>query len=310
MSRLYDALKGAGSSRTATEGGAGEVWDILANPGTNAPQVLDEADVADAQPDIAEAQTADVSVAQELDEVLVKGDLAPDGVDPANVALGVPVKVAVNEQARLIPNAIDPAVEEHYRRLRTKIMQQKEEKGFRSVLVASASPQEGKTLTVLNLGLSFATLPSFRVLVVDGDLRRGTLGKWLGADDALPGLSNLIDGSAELGDVVYKAEGIPMHFITRGNSPAQDLQWSQLQDHFQRMTEQYDLVLVDSPPVNLMADAQLLAANCEAVLLVVRAYSTTRKAYEKAVQDLGPFHLIGTVLNGGTAEGSHYHKYY
>jgi len=59
------------------------------------------------------------------------------------------------------------------------------------------------------------------------------------------------------------------------------------------------LVLMDSPPVNLVADAQLLAAGCDAVLLVARAFATTRKALEKAVQDLSPFRVIGTVLNRG-----------
>jgi len=57
--------------------------------------------------------------------------------------------------------------------------------------------------------------------------------------------------------------------------------------------------MVDSPPVNLITDTQLLAASCDAVLLVARAFSTTRKAFEKTVQDLSPFRLIGTVLNGG-----------
>ena len=68
---------------------------------------------------------------------------------------------------------------------------------------------------------------------------------------------------------------------------------------FRRISEQFDLVLVDSAPVNLIADAQLLAGCCDAVLLVARAFSTTRKSLEQAVQDLSPFRIIGTVLNGG-----------
>ena len=71
---------------------------------------------------------------------------------------------------------------ERYRMLRTKILQEREKKFFRSLVVTSASPQEGKTVTVLNLALSFAALPSFRVLVIDGDMRKGSLGDWLGID--------------------------------------------------------------------------------------------------------------------------------
>jgi Mrp family chromosome partitioning ATPase len=59
-------------------------------------------------------------------------------------------------------------------------------------------------------------------------------------------------------------------------------------------------VLIDSPPLNLVTDAQLLANSCDAVLLVVRAFVTTRKSLERTVQDLQAFRVIGTVLNCGT----------
>jgi Mrp family chromosome partitioning ATPase len=100
-----------------------------------------------------------------------------------------------------------------------------------------------------------------------------------------------------------------MHFIVRGMSQVSDIDSSQLDIHFQRMTELYDLVLVDTPPVNLIADAQLFAASCDAVLLVARAFSTTRKALERAVQDLTRFRVIGTVLNGGSGQ-PYRHRYY
>jgi Mrp family chromosome partitioning ATPase len=58
--------------------------------------------------------------------------------------------------------------------------------------------------------------------------------------------------------------------------------------------------VVDSSPVNLITDAQLLAENCDAVLVVARAFSTTRKSLEQTVQELSAFRIIGTVLNGGT----------
>jgi Mrp family chromosome partitioning ATPase len=57
---------------------------------------------------------------------------------------------------------------------------------------------------------------------------------------------------------------------------------------------------MDSPPVNLIADAHLLATNCDAVLLVARAFSTTRKSLEETIRDLQNTRIIGTVLNGGT----------
>src|SRR6185436_1365853 len=111
----------------------------------------------------------------------------------------------------------------------------------------------------------------------------------------------LVDGSAPLEDVVLESPDLPMHFILRGNSQAHDLESSHYAAPFRKMSEIYDLVLVDSPPVNVITDAQLLAANCDAVLLVARAFSTTRKALEHAVQNLQSFRMIGTILNAGEA---------
>lgn len=224
-----------------------------------------------------------------------------------------PVEAAVDIRARLLPFAVNTVVVEHYRRLRTKILQKQAADGFHTLLVTSAGEQEGKTLTVMNLALSFAMLPAFRVLVVDGDLRRGTISRWLGADSSLPGLSNVIDGSAGLAEAILRSEDIPMPFMVRGNSvvPAAELLNSaRLGELVRTMGKQFDLVLVDSPPVHLVTDAHLLAGYCDAVMMVARAFSTTRKSFDRAVQDLGPVNVIGTVLNGGPVQRSHRYGYY
>lgn len=223
-------------------------------------------------------------------------------------------KVSLDLTARLIPNTIDPTVVEHYRRLRTKILQQQSTMPFKTLVVTSPNPQEGKSVTVMNLGLSMAMLPDYKVLIVDGDLRRGSLGRWLGVEDQ-PGLSNLVAGSATIENTIFKCEDRQLYFMLRGTSevpPAELLQSPQLSSVFRRLGESFDMILVDSPPVNLMADAQLLVSACDAVLLIARAYSTNRKGYDKAVQDLRPFRIIGVVLNGGTRAraSSRYKGYY
>jgi capsular exopolysaccharide synthesis family protein len=231
---------------------------------------------------------------------------------PESQLVGTAAKVSFDTKARLIPNAIDAVVVEHYRRLRTKIIQQQESMPFKVLLVTSPNPQEGKSVTVMNLGLSFAKLPDFKVLIVDGDLRRASLGRWLGIESQ-PGLSNLLDGSASVENTVFKCDDSPLHFMTQGTSeasPGELLQSARLKSTFHRLGETFDLVLVDSPPLNLMTDATLLAGACEAVLLIVRAYSTNRKAFDKAIQELRPFRMIGTVLNGGTRSSSRYKGYY
>ena len=293
MSRFFDALKEASRSRSNANPIGGE-WGTLTSNGN---ELLNEA-IASA------AVTLPISTAEpERTETpaLPHEELADLATEPQIGPLTPKIRIALDPKARLITNTPDSAVGEYYRRLRTKIMQQQATKPFRSLLVVSPSPQEGKTVTVLNLALSFASLAAFKVLVVDGDLRRGNIGKLLGVDNHI-GLTNLLDGSAGLEDTVVKCDDIPLHFVLRGNSkvsPAELLNSPQLGTQLRRVSEQFDLVLVDSAPVNLITDTHLLAGSCDAILLVARAFYTTRKSLELAVQDLTQFRIIGTVLNGG-----------
>lgn len=224
--------------------------------------------------------------------------------------LGSISDISVDPKAPLISRAEDATVLEHYRKLRTKVLQEQTAKPFRTLLVTSPNPQEGKTVTVLNLGLSLAMLPSFKVLVVDGDLRRGSLGKCLGIDGGL-GLSNFIAGSVKLQDVVLRNEDLPVYFMSRGNSDiaaGELLQSYDLKSKFQSIAEHFSLVVIDSPPANLIADVQLLASACDAVLLIARAFSTSRKSFERAAREVSKFRVIGTVLNAG-ANGIPYQRY-
>ncbi|MDX1983183.1 MAG: CpsD/CapB family tyrosine-protein kinase [Bryobacteraceae bacterium] len=230
----------------------------------------------------------------------------------ADAPPAAPIRFVIDRRARIIPHATEQVVLERYRKLRTKLMQQHSIREFRSLMVTSATPQEGKTLTVFNLALSFAMIPGFRVAVVDGDLRRGSVGRWLGAEDR-PGLINLLEGSATVDDVILKSDDLPVHFILSGNtrsSSAELMQPGDLREHMRQISERFDLVIVDSAPVNVITDAQLLASCCDAILLVARAFITTRKEFEKMAADLQAFRIIGTVLNGGTQMKRHYKGYY
>jgi capsular exopolysaccharide synthesis family protein len=306
MSRFYRALKEA--SRTepelAEKAGVGE-WESCKPLGDGAP-VLDRADAMEViAPVDAPAGAAHTGSGERVQVLPVAGSRSG--------SLGIPARVVLDQAARLIPHAVDVTVVEYYRRLRAKIIQEQESKPFRSLVVTSPNPQDGKSVTTLNLALSFGMLPSYRVLVVDGDLRKGSLGKWLGVGDH-PGLGNLIEGSVELEDVVLKCDDIPVYFMVRGTAatpPAELLHSSRLVPQFRKMTEHFSLVLVDTPSVNLVADAQMLAAGCDAVLLVARAFATTRRAVQRAAQDLSPFRVIGTVLNRGMRADlyKHYKSY-
>jgi len=223
MSRFYRALKEASrnSPELAEKAGVGD-WES-GKPGGDGAPVLDYAEarelIAAVDASAGAARTGSAERAQVLPAAGSRSGL-----------LGIPARVVLDQAARLIPHAVDVTVVEYYRRLRAKIIQEQEKKPFRSLVVTSANPEDGKSVTALNLALSFGMLPSYRVLAVDGDLRKGSLGKWLGVGDH-PGLSDLIEGSAELEDVVLKCDEIPVYFMLRGSattSPAELLHSSRL----------------------------------------------------------------------------------
>jgi non-specific protein-tyrosine kinase len=306
MSRFYRALQEA--SRTVPD----LAEKLAAQEFKNGEAEASTAPVLD----YAEAGETIKPAAALTDEIRAESEERVEALPAAvsrNGSLGIPARVLLDQAAPLIPHAVDGAIAEYYGRLRAKIIQEQERKPFRSLVVTSPAPEDGKTVTALNLALSLGMLPSYRVLLVDGDVRKGSLGKSLGLGDQ-PGLSDLIEGSAELEDVVLKCDEIPVHFMVRGTSqtpPAELLYSPRLIPQLRKMAEHFSMVLVDSPPVNLVADAQLLAAGCDAVLLVARAFATTRKGLEKAVQELSSFRVIGTVLNRGMqADLYRHYKHY
>jgi protein-tyrosine kinase len=314
MSRFYDVLKEASRSHVVEPHGMPDASENVRRGETPArrepgpdPAVSSDAGIARSGTGASRLEAAlqslldsPVAPEPETSASMPNSESEAKVATAESVSEGLQARVQVDLKARLLPNVADAAVGEHYRRLRTKILEQQQTKLFRSLVITSASPQEGKTVTVLNLAFSLALVPSFRVLVVDADLRRGTIGKWLGIEKN-PGLNDLIEGTAGLTDVIVRCDNPSIHVLPRGlsNAAAGELLTSpDLGRHFRRIAEDFDLVLVDSPPVNLVADTRLIAAHCDAVLLLARAFSTTRKALEEAAQELRGTHVIGTVLNG------------
>lgn len=302
MSRFYDALRQAGRPLPSGQKHRSSERERLSELMGFFSGFLKEPDAA--RP--AEVETN--SVASIAEKALASS------ADRRNGAGETPVQVALDAKARVLPNALDPAIMEQYRLLRTQILRWQEEKGFKSLLVTSPGPQEGKTVTVFNLAFACSLLPGYKVLVVEGDLRRGALDQLLGVGSR-PGFSNLVEGSAAFDGVLLQSKEIPVNFILRGDSrvsPAELLHSPQVKDHIRKLTENYNLVLVDSPPVNLVTDTQLLASSCDAVLFVARMFRTSCRELAEAHKALLQHCIIGTVVNGGTRLAPYrgYRSYY
>lgn len=194
---------------------------------------------------------------------------------------------------------------EAVRALRTKLIFSGNYADLKTLLVTSAVEDEGKTTLAANLAVAFAQ-QGHRVLLVDGDMRRAALHRVFGAPRS-PGLSDVLAGAAEEADAVRPTRVANLWLMPAGPSsgnPAETLGGPQLPALLDRLGEQYDLVVLDSPPVLAVADAAIIAAIADGVLMVVRAGRAQREAITTArdqLADVGA-QVIGAVLNDPDGE--------
>jgi capsular exopolysaccharide synthesis family protein len=201
-------------------------------------------------------------------------------------------------------------VQESYRALRTRLLRLRSTQGLRLILVTSAVPGEGKTLTSFNLALCCAQLNDMRVLLVDTDIRTHGLTRLLDST-ASPGLSEVIAGTCKPEEAVLATDLPNLHVVTGGTPtlpPAELLANRKFQEFLGWATEKFKLILLDAPPILNFADVEIISAACDGVLMVVRAHKTRRDILQKSANQLDPKKLLGVVYNG--AEGAHSHYTY
>lgn len=192
--------------------------------------------------------------------------------------------------------------------------------GFKSLLVTSALPGEGKTTTAANLAVSFAK-EGKSVVLVDCDLRRPALHKILGQSASSPGLTKLLLGQASVSEALSPTMLDSLKFVSSGPLPPEPsilLRAAKLPQVMEQLKAQADLVIFDSPPLLRVADPMLLARHVDFTLLVVDIVHTNRQAAAHAVTILrhATQGSAGLVLNkvvpkgGGDYYYSYYSKYY
>ena len=217
-------------------------------------------------------------------------------------ALAVPAldrfKSGWRERLTIWPQA-DPLLVEQFRRLAATLVQRQRTDGLKRIMVASASPNDGKTLTAVNLALSLSESYRHRVLLVDGDLRRPSIGDLL----SLPPAGGLSAAVKEEGDrtvpVTQVTERLSLLPAGRPDAdPVSALTSPRLERLFRDAAESFDWVVIDSPPVGATADAGLLCALADTALLVVRAGETPHDAVQQAIDTFGAERIHGVVLNG------------
>lgn len=201
---------------------------------------------------------------------------------------------------------------ESYRILRTNIMYSSFDKEIKRILVTSSEPGEGKSTTSGNLALAFAQ-DEKKVILIDCDLRKPSLHKKFRISNNR-GLSDVIIDRDKLNKCIQKRTEY-LDILTAGKippNPSEMLGSQAMSSLLDELSNVYDVIILDSPPVLAVTDAQILSTKVDGTVLVVRAEKTKKDTVTaaKGVLDKVNANILGTVLNGGDKNKDNYYYYY
>jgi capsular exopolysaccharide synthesis family protein len=212
----------------------------------------------------------------------------------------------------IISHAPLSMISESYRTIRTSLLLSQSDQPPQVILLTSPSPGEGKTMTSTNLAIALAH-DGHSVLLVDGDMRRGTCHAQLGLRRA-EGLSNVLSGGLMLEDSLHPTSVNGLHLLPRGATPpnpSELLGSRKMKDVLQELRQKFEFILIDSPPVLALSDAAVLSVVSDGVLLVFNGQTTSTAYAQRAVERLEMVHarLLGVVLNSVNMQDPHYSYY-
>ncbi|MBM7599935.1 capsular exopolysaccharide synthesis family protein [Virgibacillus halotolerans] len=204
-------------------------------------------------------------------------------------------------------------VSEQYRTVRTNLQFASVDEELRSILVTSAGPTDGKSMTTANLAVVYAQQGK-KVLLIDADLRKPTVHYTFRLDN-LKGLSNVLVGESTLETATNNSEVDNLDIISSGPippNPSELLASKRMEQLLSDAKVTYDLIIFDTPPTLAVTDAQVLANIVDGSLLVIRSKQTELEAAIKAKEALEPAKakLLGTVLNDREKDKSNNYYYY
>jgi len=215
------------------------------------------------------------------------------------------------ERLAVSPEA-NPALVEQFRRLAATLHHAQSGNGLRVIMLTSAAPNDGKTLSALNLALVLSESYLRRVLLIDADLRCPSLGNVTGLTDA-PGLTDVLGAPEEQRLAVLRLSR-NLTLLPAGRphpDPMGMLTSARMRNIIEEARAQFDWVILDAPPVGPIADANLLSEMVDSAIIVVRAGHTQYSAVVKAVDTLGRDRIFGLVLNGVDQQpNGTYERYY
>lgn len=192
-------------------------------------------------------------------------------------------------------------ITEQYKILRTNILSLGKHKPLKVIVVTSAIHSEGKTITTLNLAVTLArSTQKVKVLLIDADMRRGRIERYLGSQSAV-GLSEVLMGTANVEDALFKVDIENLTFLSCGSvpeNPAELLGSDKMSRFLDDMKKQFDYIFIDTPPIIPVTDAGIVGSLSDGVIMVIQAGRTQRGIVQRAGELLNQAHAktFGYVL--------------
>ncbi len=202
---------------------------------------------------------------------------------------------------------------ETYRILRTNIQYTSVDKKVKTIVITSPEINDGKTVTASNLAISIANA-GMKVLLIDADLRNPNIHNQFRLPNSI-GLTNIIVENSNIEEALYKIEGIKnLVVLTSGTippNPAELLTSKKVKDLIHNFSQQFDMVIIDTPPIGLVTDSVILAGIVDGVLLVISAQKTKINSAHNAVKSLKTIgaNVLGAVLTKVKSSNGTYYKY-
>lgn len=219
------------------------------------------------------------------------------------------LKGSQTNKARIITNNAPFQFIESYKSLRTNLKFASVNKEIKKIVLTSSIPGEGKSTVAINLAISLSG-SEVKVLLVDTDLRKPSLHRYLGLSSSkIGGLTNILSGSQKADECIVHFDDIGINFLSSGPippNPAELLGSKMMENLVQDLSEKFDYILFDTPPISVVTDAAVLSRLSDGVVFVIRHnYTTieTAKFAKKNLDNVGA-PIIGSVLNNFKPEKS------
>ncbi len=203
---------------------------------------------------------------------------------------------------------------ESYRGIRTGILFSSAESEPQAIMVASAGPLEGKTITAANLAITMAQSGS-KVVILDCDLRRPRMHNMFGITRD-QGITNLLVEKKDIKDAVCRTRISNLYIIPSGPippNPSEILGSRRMNELIEVLRQDFTRIIIDTPPITAVTDAVVLAKSVDGVVLVIRANDSAKDIVKNGLgqlQSVGA-HMLGAVLNGvDLGRDSYYYRYY